>query len=277
MTQTLSQLQIQNFQNTVYQYYHKHGRDFPWRKKTNTPYHILVSEIMLQQTQADRVVKKYKHFLTLFPNFKSLASSNLKTVLTAWQGLGYNRRAINIHKCAQVVHKQYHGKLPQNLELLQTLPGIGPYTAAAILAFAFNQPTIVIETNIRTVYIHHFFTNKNDIHDNELRPLIEQTLDRTKPKEWYAALMDYGAYLKKSIGNKSTQSKHYTQQSRFEGSNREARGKIINALTKQSYTLPGLVKITQLPKTKILTALKQLQKEQIVTQKRKRYMIHTEH
>lgn len=228
----LTKKEIDGFKRAIYSYYSNHGRNLPWRR-TREPYHILVSEIMLQQTQVDRVITKYNQFIQEFPTLKKLAKSPFEKVLRNWQGLGYNRRALMIHRCAQAIMKKYKGVIPDNTDKLQKLPGIGRATAASICVFAFNKPLVFIETNIRTVFIHEFFPGQNDIADNELIPLINQTLDTKSPCKWYSALMDYGAYLKKNYTNPSRQSAHHTKQSRFEGSDRQIRGKILRLLLSQ--------------------------------------------
>jgi A/G-specific adenine glycosylase len=233
--------QITSFRALVLDYYAANKRDLPWRQ-TNDPYKIMVSEIMLQQTQVERVIPKYLHWIERFPNIEALALSSLKEVLTHWSGLGYNRRGQNLLKAAQLLEHAYAGsfesfKSARNLKKdpLTTLPGIGSYTAAAIRAFAWNQPTIVIETNIRTVFIHHFFPNVTQpIEDKQLLPMLDATLDRKHPRDWYNALMDYGAHLKSIVGNVSRKSKSYAKQTSFEGSNRQLRGKILRYLLQNS-------------------------------------------
>ncbi|MEK7079017.1 MAG: A/G-specific adenine glycosylase, partial [Patescibacteria group bacterium] len=131
-------------------------RDFPWRNTTD-PYHILVSEVMLQQTQVARVMVKFPIFIDQFSNFKELATASTKDILQVWQGMGYNRRALYLKKIAEIVITQYKGKLPDDPAILDTFPGIGEATAASIVAFAFNKPLVFIETNIRRVFIHLFF------------------------------------------------------------------------------------------------------------------------
>jgi A/G-specific adenine glycosylase len=219
------------FRRSVFSHYRRCGRhDLPWRQTTD-PYHILVSEVMLQQTQVPRVIEKYSSFIWRFPDFSTLAKAPLSTVLKEWQGLGYNRRAIVVKKIAEIIRRDYAGKLPQDGELLLKLPGIGPYTAAAILTFAFNLPTVFIETNIRAVFIHTFFGDRKKVSDKEITPLIEQTLDYRNPRTWYWALMDYGVMLKKKFANPARRSSHHKKQSRFEGSNRQLRGRILKLLT----------------------------------------------
>lgn len=202
---------------------------FPWRQ-TIDPYHILVSEFMLQQTQVQRVLIKYPPFLEAFPTFESLARSGLKEVLACWQGLGYNRRALALKSTAEVVVQAYAGELPRDPRELTGLPGIGPSTAGAVLAFAFQIPTAFIETNIRRVFIHHFFSGQAEVTDARIMPLVEATLDRDNPREWYYALMDYGTMLKERFVNPNRLSAHYQRQAPFEGSRRQIRGRILKAL-----------------------------------------------
>lgn len=228
----LTKKTIQNFRKKIFTYYNNHGRILPWRQ-TSEPYHILVSEIMLQQTQVDRVIDKYKQFIRTFPTIQKLAKAPVEKVLRIWQGLGYNRRALMIHRCAQAIVKDWHSIISDNPEQLQKLPGIGKTTAASICVFAFHKPLVFIETNIRTVFIYEFFPNRKDITDGELIPLIKQTLDTKHPYKFYSALMDYGAYLKKNNSNPSRKSARHTKQSRFEGSDRQIRGKILRLLLSQ--------------------------------------------
>jgi A/G-specific adenine glycosylase len=229
----LSSKKILEFQKTILDSYEAHGRKFPWRE-TRDPYAILVSEIMLQQTQTERVIPKYNEWLARFPTARSLASSPLSEVLALWSGLGYNRRARYLHEAAKQIAQN---GFPSTADELKKLPGIGPYTAGAVIAFAHNSAEIFIETNIRSVFIFFFFKSarKNDdalpVRDSQILPLIEQTLFRESPRLWYYALMDYGAALKKKTMNPSRMSAHYTKQSKFKGSVREARGAIIRSIT----------------------------------------------
>jgi len=205
----------------------------PWRR-TRDPYRILISEVMLQQTQVERVLVKYREFIRAFPNFSKLAKAELSDVLKVWQGMGYNRRGIALKRLAEIVMQEHKGKLPSDPEELIKLPGIGRYSAAAIHTFATNSPALFIETNIRRVYIHFFFGDSEGIRDEEIMPLVEKTLDWTNPREWYYALMDYGVKLKKEVPNPNRRSAHYTKQSRFEGSDRQVRGKVLKAVLQNS-------------------------------------------
>ncbi len=208
-------------------FYRAHGRHLPWRE-TKDPYRILVSEIMLQQTQVERVRAFYEKFVKIYPDFKALASAKKLEVLRLWQGLGYNRRALALHRLAEIVMRQYSGKLPHSRDLLESLPGMGPYTAGAIRTFAFDEPEIFIETNIRRAFIHFFFPKRKKVNDKEILPLIKKTLDCGNPRDWYFALMDYGTMLgANGRENPNSRSAHYVRQSKFKGSDREIRGKIL--------------------------------------------------
>jgi len=224
---------IAEFRRSILDFYEREGRDFPWRHTVN-PYEILVSEIMLQQTQTERVLPKYLLWLERFPDVQTLAAAPLADVLALWSGLGYNRRARFLHEAAKRLSLPLKetGRFPDTPEELDALPGIGPYTARAVCTFAFNKPEVFIETNIRSVYIFFFFPEAAglEVNDADLLYLIEKTLYRENPRLWYYALMDYGAALKKKVENPSRKSRHYTKQSRFEGSLRQARGAIIRSL-----------------------------------------------
>ncbi len=224
---------IAEFQKMIWKFYKEQGRhDLPWRQTTD-PYKILVSEVMLQQTQVDRVVPKYKAFLKQFPTLKSLAKAPLNQVLLAWSGLGYNRRALYLQKAAQALIEGYKGRFPKDAETLETLPGIGPYTARAVATFSYDTPYVFIETNIRRVFIHEFFSSKNEVSDKDIIPLIEKTLPKNKSvREWYWALMDYGSFLKSTTKNPNQRSAHYVKQSKFKGSVRELRGGFLRVCGK---------------------------------------------
>lgn len=226
------------FRKIVTTHYRRHGRHtLPWRH-TKSPYHILVSEVMLQQTQVERVLPKYEAFLKTFPTPASLAKAPLQAVLQHWVGLGYNRRAKFLKASAEAVVAR-GGVFPKTKVELENLPGIGPYTAGALLAFAYNQPVVIIETNIRTVYIHHYFKDSTEaVLDKDILKLVAATLPKDNTREWYYALMDYGSFLKKEFGSNNTRSKSYTKQSTFAGSDRQIRGAIVRTLTPLEKPLP---------------------------------------
>lgn len=233
--QTLSSQQISAFRAAVWDYYQQHGRhDLPWREAESggsfDPYKILVSEIMLQQTQVGRVIPKFQAFLRHYPNVRVLAKASLAEVLQAWSGLGYNRRAKFLWQAAQKIVQEYAAVFPEDAKSLQSLPGVGVSTAGAIIAYAFNQSVVFIETNIRSVFIHHFFQDQPSVRDREITSLMNQTLEPRQVRAWYWALMDYGSYLKKAVGNLNYASTSYYKQSPFRGSRRQIRGQVIRIL-----------------------------------------------
>lgn len=262
--------EISLFQETVWQHYAANGRhDLPWRQPeadgSFDPYKIFVSEMMLQQTQVPRVAPKYRQFLQAFPDVVSLSQASLGDVLRVWSGLGYNRRAKFLWEAARTAVREYDGKLPKTREQLVRLPGIGPNTAGAILAYAFNRPEIFIETNIRTVFIHHFFAEAEGVPDKDIKTVVAATMpDENNYREWYWALMDYGTHVKQTAGNASQRSKHFTRQSKFEGSRRQIRGKVLRLLAERPHSKPQLVK--QMPDERLLAVVDDLQKEGFIAE-----------
>lgn len=264
------------FRKRIYDHYDKHGRDLPWRKRV-TPYRVLVSEIMLQQTQVDRVIEKYREFLKAFPDFASLAKARAAMLLRLWSGMGYNRRALALKALAQKVMSEHKGRLPSDPAVLITLPGIGPYTAGAVAAFAFNRPVVFMDTNIRRVYIHEFFRDRRNIHDDELLPLVRQTLDTKYPGKWYNALMDYGTMLKKEHGNPNIRSAHYSRQSPFENSNRQVRGRILKVLVHgAALTADRIVQDIGMDVERVRKNLVEMEQEGFIKKKKRSYVISEE-
>jgi len=262
---------IQDFQQLVLSYYKEHGRDLAWRH-TSDPYQILVSEIMLQQTQVERVAVKFPEFIRAFPDFAALASASLEDILSVWQGMGYNRRAISLQKCAERVIREYHGRFPADIDTLATFPGIGRATASSIGAFAFSMPVVFIETNIRRVFIHFFFPHSPTVSDAEILPLVEQTLYRPDPRTWYWALMDLGSALKKTVINPNRRSAHYTKQSPFEGSDRKIRGIILKILlTEHSLEEDELMVRLHEDSYRVARILRTLEYEGFIQRKDNRY------
>jgi A/G-specific adenine glycosylase len=261
----LSPQKISGFRRIIYRFYEQSGREFAWRKTTD-PYRILVSEFMLQQTQTERVEKYYARFLRKFPSIRSLATSSLRDVLEVWQGLGYNRRAKALRETARIVVAEHGGRIPSDAASLMGLPGVGPATASAIAAFAFNQPAALLETNIRRVFIHFFFPGREAVKDSEILPLLEATLDRADPRSWHYALMDYGVMLKKAGLNANRRSAHYQKQAAFKSSNRELRGLILKALLSQrKMTKSALLKMTRSDAEKADEILARLEDEGFIT------------
>ncbi len=201
-------------------------RDLPWRR-TRDPWAILVSEVMLQQTQAPRVEPKFVSWMHRFPTPQSLAQAPLQEVLSLWSGLGYNRRALALVRTAAVLADQYEGRVPPDEASLRSLDGVGVYTARAVLAFAFDRPVAFLETNIRTVLLRHFFPGGDKVPDSALEPVSAALVDPADPARWYNALMDYGVALKKTEGNHSRKSASYRPQSPFRDSRRRLRGAVL--------------------------------------------------
>jgi len=195
---------------------------------------------MLQQTQVERVIPYYKKFIRTFPSARVLARVSLANVLQVWQGLGYNRRAKFLHQAAKILVQKKTTEL--TTEFLESLPGVGHYTARAVSAFAFNRPEVFVETNIRTVFFYHLKTRRK-LTDKQLLPLVGRALKESdmEPREFYAAMMDYGAHLKRQGIKLNKQSKHYVKQSKFEGSVRQLRGAILRELLVHQATLSMLV------------------------------------
>ncbi|MFZ1075761.1 MAG: A/G-specific adenine glycosylase [Minisyncoccia bacterium] len=262
------------FRSIVWKYYHAHGRHtLPWRKTKNS-YRILVSEVMLQQTQVDRVIPFYNVFIKKFGTAQKLADAPLSEVLKSWQGLGYNRRAKMLREAA---HEIVARKI-RTIAEWESLPGVGPYTARAIAAFAYNEDVIFVETNIRTAIIHHFFAENTTIYgsvsDSQIEEILRNVLPKGRAREWYGALMDYGAHLKRSGISHNAKSDTYARQSKFAGSNREARGAILRELAKGDATRARLINalgISRQPQA--VAALDALLSEGLVRKARGRYSL----
>ena len=272
-------LTTREFRRVVWAFYKTQGRhDLPWRQ-THDPYEVLVSEVMLQQTQVERVIPYYTKFLKKFPTVRTLAKASLSEVLILWQGLGYNRRAKMLHLAAKEVVEKYKGQFPKRVDTLESLPGIGPYTARAIAAFAYNQDVVFIETNLRTVITHHFFRDTDLVEDKEIMKILADVFPNSKKegqtsREWYAALMDYGSYLKRSGVRINSKSKTYAKQSKFAGSDRQVRGIILKALTKGPQTKSKLLKLLgEDRKTQIETQLQKLWIEKLIDKDTRNYRL----
>lgn len=262
--------EVRSFRRVVYRRFAHAGRSFPWRPPalrvradgTLDPYAVLISEVMLQQTQVERVVPKFREFMKKFPTVRALARARGGNVLRAWQGLGYNRRAQNLGKAAKAVTARFGSRIPEGERDLASLPGVGPYTAAAVRAFAWNRPALLLETNIRAAILHWFFPRARRVPDAALLPVIEAVQDRRNPRRWYSALMDYGADLKRSVPNPSRQSAHHARQLAFRGSRRELRGTILAlAARSRSVKVSDVRKALPRPQEEVAACLADLVRE----------------
>lgn len=264
------------FIRTLWDFYSRQARStLPWRAPEATgefdPYKIAVSELMLQQTQVERVIPYYERFMKEYLRLELLAQANLETVLAMWHGLGYNRRAKYLRDMCKIIQNDYDGVFPLEMDSLRSLPGIGHNTAAAIRVYSINAPEIFIETNIRTVYIHHFFKTAKKVDDDSIKDLLVNTLDRSNPREFYWALMDYGTHLKKihrGVNQKSTQ---YVKQAPFAGSKRQLRALILRRITKGELSVQELQK--ELKDTRLLGVLDDLVREGLLVKRLDSYSI----
>jgi A/G-specific adenine glycosylase len=252
---------VSRFRQLVLDHYACFGRDLPWRR-TADPYAVLVSEVMLQQTQVPRVAERWPRFLERFPDWRTLAEAPLADVLDEWQGLGYNRRGLALKRGAEQVMAEHAGVLPADLRAIDALPGVGHATAAAVMAYAFGEPVPYIETNVRAVVLHVFFRDAEDVPDRDVLPVVAATLDRSDPRTWYWALMDYGTWLKRREVNPSRRSRHHVRQAPFVGSMRQVRGAVLRELVARgSATARGLSVATGMPAERVTEALTALELE----------------
>lgn len=240
-------------------WWNDNARDLPWRRSP-TPYNVMVSEIMLQQTQVSRVIPKYNEFLDEFPNFAQLAAANTKHLLRTWSGLGYNRRALWLREAAgQIIQRD---TFPQEEKELRKLKGIGPYTSRSILIFAFNKDIATVDTNIRRVMIASGFADE-DTTARDLQTIADSLLPRGRSSDWHNALMDYGAIV---LTSNKTGITPTSKQPKFSGSARQVRGEIVRLLTENNaLTFDNLLSI--LKEKEIKHARLQLILEKLVSEK----------
>jgi len=271
-SQGLTSEVIKAFQDFIYSFYNRKKRSFPFRENI-TPYKVVVSEIMLQQTQTNRVAEKFVEFINKFPDFKSLAQASVEELLSTWQGLGYNRRAIALKEIAERILSEFNGEVPKEINALTSLPQIGHNTASSILSFAYNIPTFFIETNVRRVYIYFFFPGKSQIDDKDIMEIVKISVDRENPRDWYYALMDFGTMLKKTHPDLNKRSVHYRKQSNFDGSTRQIRGKILKLLLKKSLSIKEIIDTINYEEKKIIEILNTLKKEGFIRQERDKFFI----
>ncbi|MBN1929713.1 MAG: Fe-S cluster assembly protein HesB [Chlorobiaceae bacterium] len=216
---------VEAFQSKIFDFYEKNRRSFPWRE-TTVRYAVMVSEIMLQQTQADRVARRFSLWLERFPDVQSLASASLREVLEAWSGLGYNSRGQRLHRAAVMIVEQFDGRVPADPSQLIRLPGIGAYTSRSIPVFADNLDIAAVDTNIRRVLIHELNLPES-ITPKALLDVADEVLPKGLSRDWHNALMDYGAM---ELTGRRTGIAPLTRQSAFKGSRRWYRGALLREL-----------------------------------------------
>ncbi|MBE3121460.1 MAG: Fe-S cluster assembly protein HesB [Thermoplasmata archaeon] len=259
---------IQEFQKKVFSFYQKNKRDLPWRKTTD-PYKILLSELMLQQTQVNRVILYYEKWIARWPAIDALASASLAEVLQAWMGLGYNTRAINLHKAARKIVTEFDNDVIEAMKQYKEIPGVGRYTSQAVQIFSTNTDLVTVDTNIRRIFIKEFHLPEK-VSDKELWGLAERCLPKGRSREWHNALMDYGAL---HLTATKTGIKPKTQQSRFEGSDRQLRARIIRILLQNDESLVNISRILNVDISWLQRILEKLISEEIISKKNNRYYL----
>ncbi|MFA6776050.1 MAG: DNA repair protein [Sphaerochaetaceae bacterium] len=261
------------FVSFVLDFYQTYGRRFPWRE-TEDPYRVLLSEVMLQQTQTGRVLDKYAEFLSLWPDFRSLAEVPFPQLLSHWLGLGYNRRAMALQQAAKATGA-WGWTVPNDMDLVMRLPGVGPATAAAICCFCYHGREVYLETNIRRVLLHVFFPRRDMVRDKELSTLLRSFLPVCgDTKNWYYALMDYGVLLKHLLPNPNRRSASYHPQTTFKGSDRQVRGALLRVLSETGpKDLHQLEALLPFEEERISSALGRLRDEGFVEERQTRYLI----
>jgi len=234
---TLSKKNIQAFQQKIFDWWKGHKRDLPWRH-THDPYKIMVSEVMLQQTQVSRVLMRYAEFIEVYPDVQSLAKAKTSDVLKIWKGMGYNRRALYLHQAAKIISEKYHNHFPLSQQLLSKLPGVGKYTARAILVFAHKKDIAMVDTNIRKIITHFFFQDKKQP-ENVIQDLADQLLPKGKSWQWHQALMDLGSQMQTISNAKCPMS---NKKLPFRESNRFFRGRIVDLLREKGWKETALLR-----------------------------------
>lgn len=258
---------IKEFQEKVLSFYEEEGRDLPWRK-TSDPYAILLSEVMLQQTQVNRGIIYFQKWLEQWPTVFDLARADRADVLKAWMGLGYNMRALRLHTTMKIIASQFDGDILKALEEYKKLPGIGKYSAAAVKIFSTNCDAVTVDTNIRRIFIHEFSLSE-DVSEKELWDLAWKCLPKGKSRDWHNALMDYGSLV---LTSQKTKIKAKTRQSRFEGSDRQLRAKILRfVLEKKEVSFEEMYSFGK--KDKVERVLNSLEKDQLLVLKDRMYIL----
>lgn len=264
----ITNTQILRFQKKILSFYKTQGRTLPWRQTTD-PYRILLSETMLQQTQVSRVITYYTRWIELWPTLQAFAQASRKEVLKAWMGLGYNSRAVNLHRTVQIIVTKFQGDTLVAMKHFEELPGIGIYTSRAVQIFSANTDIVTVDTNIRRILIHEFHLPEN-ISQKELWNIADRCLPHGKSRDWHNALMDYGALV---LTSKKTGISPQTKQSRFEGSDRQIRAKIIRLLLEHPYDDRKLQQQINIEINRLQIILQKMVDQQLITKKNKKYRV----
>jgi A/G-specific adenine glycosylase len=267
-SRNISQEKIQQFQKKILSFYRKNRRELPWRNTTD-PYKILLSEFMLQQTQVNRVILYYEKWIAKWPTIDDLADASIAEVLQMWMGLGYNTRAVNLHKAARKIVAKFDSDVLETMKHYKDVPGVGRYTSQAVMIFSTNANLVTVDTNIRRIFIKEFNLSQK-ISDKELWMLAEKCFPMGKSRDWHNALMDYGALF---LTAKKTGIKSKTQQSRFEGSDRQLRARIIRILLHSDESLTNMSRILNVDSSWLQRILEKLVSEEIISKKNNRYYL----
>jgi len=259
---------IKRFQKKIFLFYKKNKRDLPWRKTTD-PYKILLSEIMLQQTQVKRVVVYYEKWIARWFTIHAFASAALPEVLQMWMGLGYNTRAINLHNTAKKIVDIFDGDVLRAMQQYKELPGIGKYTSQAVQIFSTNADLITVDTNIRRIFISEFDLPEN-ISERDLWILAEQCLPVGKSRDWHNALMDYGALR---LTAHKTGIRPTTRQTQFEGSNRQIRAQILRHVLEKPMTGKELTQTLKIDQERLEPILEKMINQHILLKKNNTYLL----
>ncbi len=263
----LTSTKITSFQKKIFKWWEANRRVFPWRETTE-PYAILVSELMLQQTQAPRVVEKFNQFVEVFPDLESLAKAQKFEILQLWSGLGYNRRAIWLQEAAQMIIERK--EFPNTPEELQKMKGIGKYSAHSILIFAFNYDLATVDTNIRRILVAEKFAEEKTS-ERDLWEIAKKLVPKGRSRDWHNALMDYGSI---ELTVAKTGIKPLTKQGKFKGSDREYRGKILKLLLEsKKITINQMITVLNLQEVKLESILQKMVKENLIKKKGKYYSV----
>lgn len=268
MTVKITPSQIKRFHKKIFSYYAKNKRELVWRKTTD-PYKILLSELMLQQTQVSRVEHYYIEWTQHWPTIHELAKASRSEVLKMWMGLGYNNRAVRLHKAAQVISTTYKGDVLAAMKNYTEIPGVGRYTAHAVQIFADNADMVTVDTNIRRILLHEFSLPEEST-DDELWTLAQRCLPKGESREWHNALMDYGAQF---LTAKTTGIKPKTHQSKFKGSDRQIRAQILRLLLDKPQTIIALQSSLKIQEDRLYTILSKMKRDGLVTQKSNTYKL----